>query len=95
MPRWLWYLPLSLILLASALLGYRYGVVWVNMDRGEAAAVWAAHYAREAGGDPATCLALPDEAAWLALRCGADERAWTYRISRFGQLVSLTRGAGI
>lgn len=93
MPRWLWFLPLGLMLLTAGILGYRYGWIWVNMTRSEAAAIWADHYVQQSGGDAASCVAMPGEDVWLALKCGGGDAVWVYRISRFGQLVTLKRGA--
>ena len=89
MPRWLWYLPLGLILAFGALYAFRLGWIAANMTETAAIEAYAARYLSEAGPDAAVtdCTARPGGTVWLVIRCGRDGTVREYRVNRFGGLV--------
>lgn len=92
MPRWLWFMPLGVLLVLTALTGFRLG--WIDLRLTESAAIeaYAARYLRE-GGEGARrsdCTARPGQTVWLVIRCGHGE-VWEYHVNRFGGLKQLFR----
>ena len=88
MPRWIWFLPVGILLLVAALLGYRQGWLMANMTETAAIQMMAARYVEEAGEEarPSDCWAQPGEAVWLVVRCERDGARWEYHVNRFGGL---------
>src|SRR6056297_103550 len=88
MPRWIWFLPVGILLLVAALLGYRQGWLMANMTETAAIQMMAARYVEEAGegARPSDCWAQPGEAVWLVVRCERDGARWEYHVNRFGGL---------
>ncbi len=92
MPRWLWFLPLGLLVLFGALQAFRLGWIAANLTESETIAAYAARYANQegAGVENWDCLARPGETVWLVIRCGTPGAFWEYRVNRFGGLVGLS-----
>ncbi|MHA6345595.1 hypothetical protein [Roseivivax sp. CAU 1761] len=98
--RAIWFLPLCLLLLGAALLGWRQGWRAANVTAGEVVAAYAARYVAErraagtgADAGPADCRATAAAAQgqWLVVVCGPvpydPARHYTYHVNRFGGLV--------
>ncbi|WGW02546.1 hypothetical protein [Tropicibacter oceani] len=91
MPRWLWFLPVALVVLLGALMAFRLGWIAANLTESEAIAAYAARFAAQegAGVENWDCLGRPGEAVWLVIRCGTAARYWEYQVNRFGGLVGI------
>lgn len=87
MPRWLWWSPLAVLLLLTALLGYRQGWLAANLTESGAIETYAARYMQETGAAQADCTAVPGAQVWLVIRCGTGQDRRIYRVNRFGRLV--------
>ena len=87
MPRWLWFTPLAVLLLATAVLGYRHGWRVANLTESDAIEAWAARYMEETGAEQADCTAVPGQNVWLVIRCGTGQDRRVYRLDRFGRLL--------
>jgi hypothetical protein len=88
MPRWLWWMPVGMLVLCAALLGYRQGWLAANMTETAAIEMMAGRYIAEAGAEarPFDCWAQPGEGVWLVVRCERDGARWEYHVNRFGGL---------
>ncbi|MEC3860018.1 hypothetical protein VK792_01860 [Mesobacterium sp. TK19101] len=89
MPRWIWFAPLSLIVLIGAAQGFRLGWIAAHLTESDAIAAYADRYVRAAGpgAAPDDCVAHPGASVWLVITCRNGERVWEYRVNRFGGLV--------
>lgn len=86
-PRWVWWLPVGVLLIVAALLGYRQGWLAANMTETAAIELYAARYMEETGAPAADCVAVPGAEVWLIVRCGEDGAAYEYHVNRFGGLI--------
>lgn len=99
MPRWIWFLPLGLIVALAALVGWRQGWLVANVTETQVINAYAARYlddrAAAGTGDGARasdCRARPspEVGVWLVVICGPDPhdpaRHYTYHVTRFGGL---------
>ncbi|CUH80248.1 hypothetical protein [Tropicibacter naphthalenivorans] len=95
MPRWVWFLPLGLLLLATAGLGFRYGWALMTLTETDVITAYAQRYLadRPGGGARLTdCVAYPGEAPgiWLRVVCappGDPAQSYEYQVNRLGHLV--------
>lgn len=105
-PRWLWFLPLGIVVLILAANGVRLGTQRAALDETTVINHYAAQYledhARLDGAGTAKltdCAAVPgqDPGVWLVVRCqppGA-ENAWDYYIRRDGGLAFTGRDRAV
>ncbi|WP_136441427.1 hypothetical protein [Pacificoceanicola onchidii] len=96
MPKWLWFLPLGLIVLVGSLMAFRLGWIAANLDETQAIEAYAQRFVtREGKGlEPWNCFGEPGEAVWLLVRCTGEGRTWTYQVNRFGGLVGIIPPGG-
>ncbi len=88
MPIWVRFVPVALVVVAGALLAFRYGWIRANMTETAAIEAYAARYVAETGAPAADCVARPGARVWLVIRCGSGAEARVYRVNRFGGLVA-------
>lgn len=86
MPRWVWFLPLGVVVSAGALQAFRLGWIAANMTETAAIEAYAARYVQQTGAPAAHCSARPGEKVWLIVRCGLGDTAREYHVNRFGGL---------
>ena len=93
MPRWLWFLPLGLLVLFGAIQAFRLGWIAANLSESEVIEAYVIRYAEEVGIAPqdAPCIATPGDLHWIIVRCGEPGDIWEYRVNRWGGLDSLVR----
>ncbi|MFW2541722.1 hypothetical protein ACN2XU_03690 [Primorskyibacter sp. 2E107] len=96
MPRWLWFLPLGLIVLLGALQAFRLGWIAANMTQTAAIEAYAARFGVKEGAGLTgwNCVGTPGEDTWLVVRCGVPGREWKYRVNRFGGLTGIVPPGG-
>lgn len=99
MPRWLWWVPLGVIVTLMALYFFRLGWIAANLTETDVITAYAQQYledrARDGTGDGAAisdCFAYPGEDAgiWLHVLCGPPDdpsRQYEYEVDRWGQFV--------
>ncbi|KUF09105.1 hypothetical protein [Pseudoponticoccus marisrubri] len=87
MPRWLWFAPLAVLLVAVALFGFRQGWIVANLTETDVIEAMAARYLAEAGPQAraSDCVARPGREVWLVVACGGPGM-WEYRVDRLGRL---------
>ncbi len=81
------WMPLCVLVLIGALLAFRTGWIYANLDASQAIAVQGARYMEETGADAANCTAVPGERAWLVVRCGPEGAVHEYHLNRFGVVI--------
>ncbi|MFW2586851.1 hypothetical protein [Sagittula sp. SSi028] len=86
MPRWIWWVPFGLLVVAGALVAFRLGFIDAHLTESDAIMHYAQRHARITGGAVGECLATPGRDTWLELRCSSNGRLYTYAINRFGGL---------
>jgi hypothetical protein len=86
MPRWVWFVPLGVVVSAGALQAFRLGWIAANMTETAAIEAYAARYVQQTGDPAAHCSARPGADVWLVVRCGQGRSAWEYHVNRFGGL---------
>lgn len=88
MPRWLWWMPLTGLVLLGAVMAFRLGWIAVHLTETAAIEAYAERYQRAVGqtGVP-DCVAWPGSGVWLVIRCGQGEAAREYHVNRFGGLL--------
>lgn len=96
-PRWIWFLPVGILVLIIAANGIRLGMRQANLDEGTVIAYYAEQYLQDharlqAEGAPelTDCIAVPgtDPGIWLVVRCSpsSSNESWDYYIRRDGGL---------
>ncbi|MDJ0995482.1 MAG: hypothetical protein QNI90_18030 [Dinoroseobacter sp.] len=96
-PRWIWFLPLGIILLIVAANGVRLGMQRAALDEGAVIAFYANQYLQdharlETPGQAALtdCIAVPgdDPGIWIVVRCqpSGQPDSFDYYIRRDGAL---------
>ncbi|MFD1344240.1 hypothetical protein [Litorisediminicola beolgyonensis] len=109
MPRWVWFLPVGLLVVLAALLGWRQGWHVATLTETDVIERAAARYLsdREAAGtaDGARaeqCRARPapgNSGAWLVVICGPEphdpDRHYTYYHRRDGALMRVVGPEGV
>jgi hypothetical protein len=100
MPRWVWFLPLGVLLLVVAYNGVKLGMIRANVTETAVIDHFAAQYlddhARAIGPGAALtdCLAVPGTVSgvWLEVRCTPPEgAAFLYGVRRDGALIYAAR----
>ncbi|MFZ5963877.1 hypothetical protein ACOXXX_13065 [Thalassococcus sp. BH17M4-6] len=97
MPRWVWFVPVGLLVALAGVLGWRHGWVVANVTETQVIDAYAERYladrARDGTGEGARrsdCRAQPSERAWLVVVCGPTPhdaaRHYTYYVARDGRL---------
>lgn len=97
LPRWLWFLPLGILVLILAANGVRLGMQRAALDESTVIDHYAGQYlkdhARMKGQGTASltdCAAVPgqDPGIWLVVRCQPQQsdEGWDYYIRRDGAL---------
>ena len=95
MPRWLWWAPLGLLVLAFALIGLRYGWIAATTTETDVINRYATRYIKEHGGTAALtdCVAYPGTAypgIWMVVSCtptGSEGPGrYEYFVNRLGGL---------
>ena len=89
MPRWAWFIPLSLATTFGALLAFRYGWIAATVTETDMINAMAERYVTQDGGSDARitdCVGLPGQVdgARLTIRCNDV----FYHVNRFGTLIS-------
>lgn len=81
-------MPVGVLVLCTALLGYRQGWLAANMTETAAIELMVGRYIDEAGAEarPSDCWAQPGAQSWLVVRCERDGLRWDYHVNRFGGL---------
>lgn len=95
MPRWLWFLPLALIVALAALYAFRLGWLAANLTEGDAIRVYAERYRALAGPQArmADCVAVPGQGGWvwITVICAPPGGpGWRFDVNRLGGLVDMT-----
>ncbi len=97
MPRWIWFVPVGILVALAALMGWRYGWVVANVTETQVIDAYAARYLEErhrdgtgATAERQDCRARPVERAWLVVICGPEPHdpalSYTYYVARDGRL---------
>ncbi|WP_424974010.1 hypothetical protein [Dinoroseobacter sp. S124A] len=96
-PRWLWFLPLGIIVLILAANGVRLGSQRAALDESAVIDHYAAQYLKDhaaldgtGSADLTDCAAVPgtDPGIWVVVRCRPEGAAqgWDYYVRRDGGL---------
>ncbi|MGR3272164.1 hypothetical protein [Thalassococcus profundi] len=97
MPRWLWFVPLALLVALAALVGWHWGWIAANVTETQVIEAYAQRYLADRaaagtsnGAQRSDCRARPSERAWLVVICGPQPhdaaRHYTYYVARDGRL---------
>jgi hypothetical protein len=94
-PRWAWFLPLALLVIAGALYAFRLGWIAANITETDAIQAYAARYVALAGpgARASDCLAIPGETrgVWITVLCAPETGpGWRFDVGRLGGLVRMT-----
>jgi hypothetical protein len=91
MPRWLWWTPLSLLLVGCALVGLRYGWIAATITETDVITHYAQRYLQEHGEGAALsdCMAVPGDnlpGIWIVVRCHPQDLSekYEYYVNRLG-----------
>jgi hypothetical protein len=92
MPRWLWFAPLSVLLLLLGVWAFRMGWIAATISETDVISAYAARYleARGPGASPSDCAARPGRmrGVWIVVVCTApDGTRHVYAADRFGREV--------
>ncbi|SDY07905.1 hypothetical protein [Citreimonas salinaria] len=95
MPRWVWFLPLALIVSLAALQAFRLGWLAANLTEGDAILAYVERYVALAGPQAraADCVAVPGQGGWvwITVICAPpDGPGWRFDVNRLGGLVGMT-----
>lgn len=97
MPRWIWFTPLVLLILALAAWAFRLGWIAATITETDVINIYAHRYLAEAGAVArlTDCTALPGDQSgvWIIVRCIGPDGRYDYPISRFGRLLALPESA--
>jgi hypothetical protein len=94
MPRWVWFAPLALMVLALGIWSFRMGMVVATLTETDVIETYAGFYV-ETLGAPARlsdCTATPGQhpEIWILVSClSGDGRRFDYPVDRFGRLLTL------
>ncbi|MCV3272493.1 hypothetical protein [Roseobacter sinensis] len=93
MPRWMWFAPLALLILAGAVWAFRWGWIAATITETDVITSYAQRYLKEAGADAqlTDCAARPGRQAgvWLVVRCLGPGGRYDYPVDRFGRLLAV------
>jgi hypothetical protein len=83
MPRWLWWMPLGVLLLCCAMVGLRYGWIAATITETDVITHYAQRYVNEARGNAALtdCAATGGDGLagiWIVVRCRPQGIAQIY-----------------
>ncbi|WP_299826920.1 hypothetical protein [uncultured Roseobacter sp.] len=96
MPRWLWFTPLALLVVAVAIWAFRLGWIAVTISESDVINTYAQRYLEEAGSTAllTDCTGLPGtgDGVWIIVRCTQAELQFDYPVDRFGRLLDLPDG---
>ncbi|WP_229884273.1 hypothetical protein [Roseobacter sp. MH60115] len=96
MPRWLWFTPLALLVVAVAIWAFRLGWIAVTISETDVINTYAQRYLEEAGATArlTDCTGLPGtgEGVWIIVRCVRAGQRFDYPVDRFGRLLDLVDG---
>lgn len=91
MPRFLWFVPLGLLVVLVGLWAFRQGWVAATISETDVIEAWTAYYiSEEAGARRSDCSARPGRTddVWLLVTClHADGRRFDFPTDRLGRLV--------
>lgn len=90
MTRWLLWAPLGILVVAGGIWGLRLGFLAMTLTETDVINRYAAQYVRTTpGADLTDCVAVPGDAAWLAVLCGpaCGPQSAQYHVNQFGWLV--------
>ncbi|MCC1492287.1 hypothetical protein [Cognatishimia sp. F0-27] len=100
MPRWVWWTPVALLVVATALLGFRWGWIAATITETDVINAYAQRYLEDrardgtgAGASVGDCVAYPGEerGVWLVVSCGPTprdlSRHYAYYVNGIGQMV--------
>ncbi|WP_187428694.1 hypothetical protein ROLI_012000 [Roseobacter fucihabitans] len=98
MPAWLWWTPLTLLVVALGIWGFRWGWIAATITETDVINAYAQRYLDEAGADARVtdCTAIPGDQGriWIIIRCVSPESGgFEYPADRFGRLLDRPRGA--
>jgi hypothetical protein len=94
MPRWLWFAPFAVLLVASGIWAFRLGWIAATLTETEVIAHYSAQYVATFGpaAQASDCVARPGAAkgVWIVVSCGTEATGHTeYHINRFGRQVRM------
>ncbi len=94
MPRWVWFAPFALIVVALGLWSFRMGMVAASLTETEVIETYAGLYVDTHGGSarPADCMATPGQhpQVWIVVSCTSRDGArFDYPVDTFGRLLTL------
>jgi hypothetical protein len=99
MPRWVWFAPFAVLVLALGIWGFRLGWIAATLTETDVILAYTNRYldTRGADGEPTDCSARPgrDASVWILVTCVApDGTRHDYPVDRFGRLVEVKPDAG-
>lgn len=97
--RWIWFIPLSALVLWTAWLGIRWGIIAASITESDVIDAYAQRYLEDrardgsrVGASLSDCVAYPGEekGTWLVISCGPSpydaSLHYEYYVDRLGQL---------
>lgn len=96
MPRWLWFTPLALLLVAVAIWAFRLGWIAVTISETDVITTYAQRYLEEVGATARLidCTGLPGtgQGVWIIVRCVRAGQRFDYPVDRLGRLLDMPDG---
>lgn len=93
MPRWVWFAPLAILILAGAVWAFRWGWIAATITETDVINTYTQRYLAEGGATArlTDCTAVPGQqtGVWIVVRCLGTEARYDYPVDRFGRLVSV------
>jgi hypothetical protein len=93
MPRWVWFAPFGLLVVALALWAFRWGWIAATISETDVIETWTSHYvAHTPGGRATDCTGQPGRQSgiWILVSCvHAGGQRVDYPVDRFGRLREL------
>ncbi|GFE51289.1 hypothetical protein So717_30420 [Roseobacter cerasinus] len=90
MPRWIWFAPLTLLILAGAVWAFRWGWIAATITETDVINIYTQRYLSEGGATArlTDCTAVPGQQSgvWIVVRCVGAEARFDYPVDRFGRL---------
>jgi hypothetical protein len=94
MPRWIWFAPFGVLVVALGAWAFRLGWIAATITETDVIEAWTEHYlAAQPGARATDCMAQPgrSEAVWVLVSCiHGDGRRFDFPVDRMGRLLDVS-----